>query len=314
MSAPSSSVQPSTPLQPSASLAPPADLNLSVIGNCTYGALIDKLGCVQWCCLPRFDADPVFCSLLRRTNDMGFYDISIENLDHSEQYYQENTAILITKLYSKDGGCIKITDFAPRFAMFGRYYRPTMMIRIVEAVQGHPRIKVRVRPTFGYGWGTPEKTRGTNHIRYLLPNLTMRLTTNAPVSYIVDEVLFEVTETLNFIFMPDESLKESINELVQTYLDKTTQYWHDYVRNLSIPFEWQAQVIRSCITLNMCFFEETGAMVAALTSSIPLAPNEPAYDLRPHVLLEWAALDVLAVELDVDDKSAGPEQAVCACV
>jgi len=139
---------------------------------------------------------------------------------------------------------------------------------------------VRVRPTFGYGWGAPEKTRGTNHIRYLLPNLTMRLTTNAPVSYIIDEVLFEVTETLNFLFMPDKSLKESINELVANYLDKTTEYWHEDVRHLSIPFEFQEEVIRSCITLKLCSFEETGAMVAALTTSIPIDKNSPGYDLR----------------------------------
>lgn len=257
-----------------------ADLDLAIVGNCSYGALIDKLGTVKWCCLPRFDGDPVFCSLLRRTNDIGFYEISLENYSHSKQYYVRNTGVLRTELYSKTGDGVEITDFAPRFMMFGRAYRPIMFIRIVRPLSGHPRIRVRIRPTFGYGWGSPEKTRGTNHVRYLLPNFAVRVTTNAPISYVVDEVLFEVVETTSFVLMPDESLKESLNEITSAYLDKTIDYWLEFSRVLSIPFEWQEQVLRSCITLKMCSYEETGAMIAAITSSIPVDPSSQGYDLR----------------------------------
>jgi len=265
---------------PSPSLVGKADLDLALIGNCSYGALIDKLGTVKWCCLPRFDGDPVFCSLLRRTNDIGFYEISLEGFSHSKQHYVRNTGVLKTELYNKNGDGVEITDFAPRFMMFGRAYRPIMLIRIVRPLSGHPRIRVRIRPTFGYGWGSPEKTRGTNHIRYLLPNFAIRVTTNAPISYIVDEVLFEVTETTTFALMPDESLKESLNEIATSYLDKTVDYWLEFSRVLSIPFEWQEQVIRSVIALKMCSFEETGSMMAAITSSIPVHPKSQGYDLR----------------------------------
>lgn len=265
---------------PSPSLVGKADLDLALVGNCSFGALIDKVGTVKWCCLPRFDGDPVFCSLLRRTNDIGFYEISLEGFSHSKQYYVKNTGVLKTELYNKNGDALEITDFAPRFMMFGRAYRPIMFIRTVKPIAGHPRIRVRIRPTFGYGWGSPEKTRGTNHIRYLLPNFAIRVTTNAPISYIVDEVMFEVTETTSFVLMPDESLKESLNEITTAYLDKTIDYWHDFSRVLSIPFEWQEQVLRACIALKMCSFEETGAMMAAITSSIPVDSKAQGYDLR----------------------------------
>ena len=82
--------------------------------------------------------------------------------------------------------------------------RPLMFIRILNPVKGRPRARIRLRPTFGYGWGAPEKTRGSNHIRYLLSNNTIRLTTNAPIAYIVDEVLFEIDEPLHLVLMPDE--------------------------------------------------------------------------------------------------------------
>jgi len=265
---------------PTSSIVTKADLDLALVGNCSFGALVDKLGTVKWCCLPRFDGDPVFCSLLRRTNDIGFYEITLEGFSHSKQYYVKNTGVLKTELYNKNGDALEITDFAPRFMMFGRAYRPIMFIRIVKPLAGHPRIRVRIRPTFGYGWGSPEKTRGTNHIRYLLPNFAIRVTTNAPISYIVDEVMFEVTETTSFVLMPDESLKESLSEITTSYLDKTIDYWLEFSRVLSIPFEWQEQVLRSCIALKMCSFEETGAMMASITSSIPVDAKAQGYDLR----------------------------------
>jgi len=257
-----------------------ADLDLALVGNCSFGALIDKAGTVKWCCLPRFDGDPVFCSLLRRTNDIGFYEISLENYSHSKQSYIRNTGVLVTQLYSKGGDSIEITDFAPRFMNYDRAYRPNMLIRVVKPLAGHPRIRVRIRPTFGYGWGSPEKTRGTNHIRYLLPNFAIRVTTNAPISYIVDEITFEIVETTTFVLMPDESLRESLNDLANSYLDRTIDYWLEFSRILSIPFEWQEQVIRSVITVKLCSYEESGAMLAAITTSIPVSPRSQGHDLR----------------------------------
>jgi len=262
-----------------AQLASAQNLDLALIGNCSFGALIDKKSCIKWCCIPRFDADPIFCSLVRKSNDSGFYDVVIENFAFSEQSYIKNTAVLSTKLYNNNGGGVEIIDFAPRFNMFSRPYRPSMIVRIIKPL-GHCRIKVRLRPTFGYGWGAPEKTRGTNHIRYILPSMVMRLTTNAPISYIVDEVLFEVDETLYFVFMTDESLRESLHDMSNTYLDKTIEYWHEYTKSLAIPLEWQSQVLRACITVKLCQFEESGAIIASLTTSIPETPTKEGYDLR----------------------------------
>jgi len=97
---------------------------------------------------------------------------------------------------------------------------------------------------------------------------------------VVDEILFELQESISFVLMPDESLKESLNELTLNYLDKTINYWTDFSRVLSIPFEWQDLVIRSCITLKVCSYEETGAMVASVSTSVPIDQNHEGYDLR----------------------------------
>ena len=76
-------------------------LDLALIGNCRTKALVDPKGCTVWWCLPRYDGDPVFSALLGDTNaESGFFDIPVERQVAAEQAYHENTAILITTLYS----------------------------------------------------------------------------------------------------------------------------------------------------------------------------------------------------------------------
>jgi len=273
-------------------------LDLACVGNCAYSALVDKKGQVVWSCYPRFDGDPIFCSLLKVTNsysnDIGFFDITIANYARSEQSYIRNTAVLSTKLYDGNQSAFEIIDLIPRFESHEREYRPNMLIRIIKPIAGRPRARVRLRPTFGYGWGTPEKTRGSNHIRYLLSNMTIRLTTNCPISYIIDEVPFEVDEPIYLVLMPDESLKAPIHQLAESYLQKTCAWWINWVKNLTLPFEWQDEVIRSAITLKMGHFEETGAIVAAMTTSVPSSPAGGNYDFR-YCWLRDATLVVQAL-------------------
>ncbi len=255
-----------------------SSLDLAVIGNCSYGALIDRLGRVVWCCLPRFDGDPVFCDLLgnRERDDpdaWGYYEIRLDGLVRSEQEYLKNTAVLVTRLYDAEGNGIEITDFAPRFAQYGRTYRPTTMIRHVRPIQGLPRIRVVLRPAYDYGASRPTITHGSNHIRYVGSQIALRVTTDAPVAYVIDETPFFLEAPVTLFLGPDESLTQPVNETSRQFFGSTIAYWRDWVRHLAIPLEWQDAVIRAAITLKMCTFEESGAIIAAMTTSIPEAAN-----------------------------------------
>ena len=75
---------------------PPADpsLNVGVIGNCSFSALIDARGRVVWSCLPRFDGEPVFNALLHTGEDASAWAIEIEDFASSKQWYERNTAVL----------------------------------------------------------------------------------------------------------------------------------------------------------------------------------------------------------------------------
>ena len=178
-----------------------SSLNLAVIGNCSFSALLDSRARFVWCCLPRFDSDPRFCALLNDHQDgeMGFYDAELFDLRESKQCYRDNSAVLETTLRDSHGAAVQITDFAPRFKQFGRVFRPGMLVRQIVPLAGAPRIRIRLRPASGYGRDRPETTHGSNHIRYVMPDLTLRLTTDGPVTYVLEEVPFILETPLTLI-------------------------------------------------------------------------------------------------------------------
>jgi GH15 family glucan-1,4-alpha-glucosidase len=257
------------------------NLDLAVIGNCAVAALIDRAGRYVWHCHPRLDADPIFCSLLDADIDGGFMDVEVSDLVSCEQSYRRNTPILTTTLTDSNGASLFITDFVPRFSQYGRMFRPAMLMRRIEPVNRNCRIRIRVRPRFDYGAVSPRTTQGSNHIRYYTDDAAVRLTTDGPISYIAGEIWFVLDRPITLILAPDETIASSIAALSRDFLERTEAYWIDWVRYLSIPLEWQDAVIRAAVTLKLCSFEESGGIVAAMTTSIPeAAAHDRNWDYR----------------------------------
>nr|MDP2192593.1 glycoside hydrolase family 15 protein [Rhodoferax sp.] len=246
-------------------------LDLALIGNCSIGALVDAQANITWGSFPRFDGDPMFCTLLKESDDYGFFAVELADCERTEQHYLENTAILVTRLYDRQGGAIEVTDFAPRFGQHGRTFRPMMLVRRIRRLGGSPRVTLRLRPACDDGASRPAMTWGSNHIRYVAPALTLRLTTDASLTAIMQETSFFLEDTVTLLLGADETVNEATGEVGRRFLEETTQYWREWVRNLAIPFEWQAAVIRAAITLKLNAYDDTGAIVAAMTTSIPEA-------------------------------------------
>ncbi|SDG67874.1 Glucoamylase (glucan-1,4-alpha-glucosidase), GH15 family [Pseudomonas benzenivorans] len=247
-------------------------LELGLIGNCRVAALVNTLGRLVWWCYPNFDGDPAFSRLLAGDQEKGFSDCLLDGMSSSRSEYLRNTAIISTTLQDAAGNAVRITDFAPRFLQYGRNFRPAQLCRLIEPLQGLPRVTLRMRPTHGYGKPC-HAVAGSSHIRYLGGADTIRLTTDAPLSYILRETPFALTRPISLVMGVDEPLDDAPEELVKTFLKRTSACWHEWVRALAIPFEWQEVVIRAAITLKLCNFEETGAIIAAVTTSIPEAPG-----------------------------------------
>ncbi|HEY4529444.1 MAG TPA: glycoside hydrolase family 15 protein [Luteimonas sp.] len=250
-----------------------SSLDLGLVGNGSIAALIDAQARVSWCCIPAFDGDPAFCSLLSPKAGGGDYAVELEDFECASQEYVKNTALLRTVLRDRHGGAVEITDFAPRWRQHGRFYRPVMLVRRLRPLSGRPRVRIVLRPLANYGADIPDQTWGSNHVRYLLPGFTLRLTSDVPVRLVRESLAFELDGDRHLMLGPDETLTQPVDSFARAAERQTIEYWRDWVRYLSIPLEWQEAVIRSAITLKLCQYEETGAIVAAITTSIPEAAH-----------------------------------------
>lgn len=259
----------------------PAPLDLAAIGNGQVAALVDRQARIVWWCFPRLDGDPIFSRLVSGDAEKGFMDVRIEGQISSTSSYIRNTAILQTRLTANDGSAVLVTDFAPRFNRYNRPYHPAQLIRRIEPISGHARISCRIRPTFDYGVTCSDHVIGSNHIRYRGRDLNVRVTTDVPVSYILHETPFALVRPMTLIMGSDEPLEAGVESFGREMLDQTHSFWVEWVRGLAIGYEWQTEVIRAAIALKLCAFEETGAIIAAITTSIPEAPDtERTWDYR----------------------------------
>jgi len=248
-------------------------LDLAVIGNGRTAALVNPSARIVWWCLPRYDGDPVFSRLLSGDEEKGFTDVVLDGQVETTSDYVRNTALVVTELTDNNGAKVRVTDFAPRFQIYGRTFRPPQLVRIIEPIAGMPRVTIRFRTTHRYGEPVPTRTAGSNHIRYWRDETPVRLTTDAPLAYVENESSFVMTRPVHMVFGADEPFEGTLESTCRDFCERTRDYWQEWVRRLAFSVDWQDEIIRGAITLKLCNYEETGAIVAALTTSIPEGPG-----------------------------------------
>ncbi|MBZ5527956.1 MAG: DUF5911 domain-containing protein [Acidobacteriia bacterium] len=243
---------------------------LGLIGNCQFSALVGRSGEVVWCCLPRFDSEPVFSTLLDAQNG-GRFSIGPAEGGPGESTYVENTNILETT-FKTGSGSFRVLDFAPRFVQHDRMFRPTQLYRIVEPLDGTPRVRVVCEPRLGWSKAAPIRQNGSNHVQFEGYESQLRLTSDIPVSFLCGQP-FTLTERRHLVLTWGAPVEEPLRSLSERFLSETQRYWQRWVKGCNIPPLYQAAVIRSGLALKLHCFEDTGAIVAAMTTSIPEAPG-----------------------------------------
>ncbi|RSK43921.1 glycoside hydrolase family 15 protein [Hymenobacter rigui] len=248
--------------------------DFGLIGNCAFLGLIGTDTAVRWLCWPRFDSSFVFGSLLDEEKG-GEYSIRPADSTQeftSHQTYLANTNVLQTDIATADGS-YRVKDFAPRFPQYERYYKPLMFIRKVEPLQGTPRIRVACRPVGQYGELELTRRRSSNHIAFLGLEEEIRLTTNIPLTYVLEEEDFVLNEPKYLVMTYGAPLEAPLESTAERFLRATIDYWRTWVKSTSIGSFQQSQVLRSALALKLHQYEDTGAIIAATTTSLPEAPG-----------------------------------------
>lgn len=243
-----------------------------IIGNCAFIAHIGKDTNVNWLCWPSFEDSFVFGSLLDKEKGGEFSILPTSEIEQSNQYYIDNTNVLCTEVQCKEGA-YRITDFAPRYEQYERYFKPLILIRKVEPLSGYPRIRVTCNPTYQYGTQAFHKSRGSNHVEFHLDKTKIRLATNMPVSHFFEnETVHLLTRPVYLIMTFGSPFEAPIERTAEEFQSKTENYWRNWIKNASIPTFYQKEVIRSALALKLHQYEDTGAIIAASTTSLPEYP------------------------------------------
>jgi GH15 family glucan-1,4-alpha-glucosidase len=220
----------------------------------------------------------VFGELLD-SEDGGRFLVGPAEPADGQQRYLPNTNILETRFDSSEGS-FRVLDFAPRFLQHERSFRPTKLVRIVEPLSGTPRVRVVCEPVLGWSKKQPRREHGSHHVSFLGYDAELRLTTDIPLSYLNGHS-FALTEKRHLVLAWGEPVEQALAPLCDRFLTETHRYWTRWVKHCDVPPLYQAEVIRSALALKLHCFEDTGAIVAATTTSIPeFAGSGRTWDYR----------------------------------
>jgi len=245
-------------------------MNLGLIGNCAYSALVEE-GVIRWLCWPRMDSSFVFGSLLDEDKG-GCFSVEMEDCTEIVQAYVEHTNVIRTE-FRGPSGSFELIDFAPRFRQYDRFFKPSSLIRILRPLSGEPRVRVRCEPTYDYGRVRASDWVASNHIEFTGLPTRLRLTTNLSLTYVQEGRPFTLTEARHMALTWGEPMESSLESTTEDFLRRTVQYWRRWVKRMRIPREFQREVIRSALVLKLHQFEDTGALLAATTTSVPEHPG-----------------------------------------
>ncbi len=240
---------------------------MGIVGNCSYIAYIDTHASVKWMCMPRFDSSFLFGSLLDEEKG-GEFSIMPSGSYQSKQYYIPNTNVLATEFTSPTGR-FRVLDCAPRFLQYERLFKPLMLVRKIELLEGNPVITVKCRPVGDYGEMQSETVVGSNHLRFLHYDSHVRLTTNVSLSYILETQAFVLNENLYLVFTYGDPLEAPLKATAEDFINKTVRYWHTWIKSTYAPEMYQTEIIRSALVLKLHQYEDTGGIIASGTTSLP---------------------------------------------
>lgn len=148
-------------------------------------------------------------------------------------------------------------------------FRPASIVHRITPVRRMPRIRLVLAGETGRGAKLMPTHRGVSHIRLFDDEAGFRVTTDAPITYVVQGAEIIIDGELSFILGPDEPLSDMPEKLAVDWQARTEPHWREWSRRLATPPEWQDAVVRAAISLRLCVYEETAGLVATLTTSIP---------------------------------------------
>ena len=246
--------------------------NYGVVGNCRSAALISDKGSIDWFCFPDFDSPSLFAKILDEDKG-GCFAILVDDHYTITQKYIEHTNILSTS-YSSIEGAFEVVDFMPlyRIDQQNEYFQPPEIYRLIRLKRGNPRFRVDYRPALNYARDEVIHLTEPKYVK------TFSVQNKIDTIYLYSGLDYEkILKGDEFTLIHDEFLLLSNNEKlikidqnrVELEFQRTRVYWMNWANRSKKHILYNDIIERSILVLKLMSYQRSGAVLAALTTSIP---------------------------------------------
>ena len=247
------------------------NLDYGIIGNCKSAALISKTGGIDWCCLPNFDSSSVFAKLLDDKIG-GSFEIIVDNSYTITQEYVKNTNILRTSFKSPKGS-FQLKDFMPRYKSCSNgYYNPPDIIRYFKYISGKPVFSVNYKPKLEYAKHETVTVLEEDHIKSYTTEGeydSLYLYTDLDRNAFFQQIPITLTEDASVLLSYNQKLLNQTTEAQYLKMQKTKTYWLNWAHATTSFAMYEKEMLRSALVLKLLSYDKTGAVLAAVTTSLP---------------------------------------------
>ncbi|WP_423126587.1 glycoside hydrolase family 15 protein [Gaoshiqia sp. Z1-71] len=260
------------------------NLNYGVIGNCKSAALVSETGSIEWLCLPQFDSSSVFAKILDDQKGGSFEVLPLHG-EKIDQCYVPHTNILVTRFTCSDG-VFELHDFMPRYREenTGSYYIPPDIVRYFRYISGEPELVIRYQPRLEYARHPTRHVIEEDYIKSVTekgPYDSLYLYSGFDLQAILKETPVKLSKDNFCLLSYNQKLLKQTVRRSYLKLERTKVYWLNWSERTTSYKKYNEIIIRSSLTLKMLSFDKSGAILAALTTSLPeTAGEERNWDYR----------------------------------
>ena len=248
------------------------NLDYGAVGNGRSAALISKEGSIDWFCFPDFDSPSIFAKILDKEKG-GCLNFIVDSSYQISQKYLEHTNILSTVFESEDGA-FEVLDFMPRYKIgaFSSHYLPPELYRLIRFIKGFPRFKINYNPGLNYSKEKSTHKVGQTFIKTISdknPRDTIYFYSGLDLKKILNQEELTISADTFLLVSYNQKLISVDQSRVELEFQRTKVYWMDWSNRSRKYTHFNEYIERSILVLKLMTYQRSGAVLAALTTSIP---------------------------------------------
>jgi GH15 family glucan-1,4-alpha-glucosidase len=247
----------------------PMPLHHGAIGNGRVLALVGPDTNIDWLCMPRFDSPSVFARLLDQERGGTWAFKPTEDWKGTASYIR-NTNVLRTEVETASGR-FEVIDFAPRQMEGLTVHAPIEICRILRPLSGTPHVRVHFDPRPDYARANVEIVVSGQGVEVVGGPTRLYLSTNIAPPYILDGRAVRLEHPIFFSLSAGRPPDNQSISAAQASLDQTIRGWRTWAKTTHLPSFAPESVLRSALCLKLHAYNDTGAIIAAATTSLPEA-------------------------------------------